>query len=274
MVAICGNRRLERLRESLIHAWYYKHTGSHLRKELSNVHANAPMPKILVVDDDGAMRAVVKEYLAGAYQIIDTAFPEDALVMAVEQEPDAILLDLSIPSISGFELCQTFSCLSFTQHIPIFIISGGDERNKAFCQNLGAYAYFTKPIDFSKLKASLSSVVATKQFQRRRDVRVQLRLLLTLKGKRRDGTSFEVSAATENVSKSGFLCSCPASLEETTTVEVALAGEREHRLGDTRLVRIVKADNLALRYGFQFTGLWKRPLIATTKLYRPGIERD
>src|SRR3984957_16773910 len=104
------------------------------------------MPRILIVDDDDAYRSVIKEHLSSFYQIIDTAFPEDALVMTVEQQPDVILLDLSMPGMSGFELCHAISSLSFTQQIPIFIMSGQGERNKAFCQNLGASRYFTKPI--------------------------------------------------------------------------------------------------------------------------------
>lgn len=86
------------------------------------------MPRILIVDDDDAYRSVIKEHLSRQYEIIDTPFPEDALVMAVEQEPDAVLMDLSMPGLSGFELCQTLSSLSFTQRIPIFIITGQDEK--------------------------------------------------------------------------------------------------------------------------------------------------
>src|ERR1700691_4406375 len=129
------------------------------------------MPRILIVDDDEAMRAVVKEHLSAIYEVIDTGFPENALVMAVEKEPDVILLDLYMPGLSGFELCQTLSSLSFTQKIPVFIISGSDERNKAFCQNLGASRYFTKPIDFAKLKADLAAVLSSDKLERRRDLR-------------------------------------------------------------------------------------------------------
>jgi CheY-like chemotaxis protein len=221
------------------------------------------MPRILIVDDDEAYRSVIKEHLLGIYEIIDTSFPENALVMAVEQEPDVILLDLSMPGLSGFELCQTLSSLSFTQRIPIFIISGQDERNKAFCQNLGASRYFTKPIDFAALKASLEWVFNTKRLERRRDLRVQLRIPLMLRGKSKGGTDFEARVATENVSKSGFLCASTSSLEEATTVEVFLFGDRDRRLGDARLVRVVKSDVLNHRYGFQFTGLWTKPLLAT-----------
>jgi len=58
-----------------------------------------------------------------------------------------------MPGLSGFELCQVLSSLAITDPIPIFIVSGEDERNKAFCENLGADKYFTKPIDFREVKS-------------------------------------------------------------------------------------------------------------------------
>jgi DNA-binding response OmpR family regulator len=224
------------------------------------------MPRILIVDDDDAYRSVIKEHLASQYEIIDTPFPEDALVMAVEQEPAAVLMDLSMPGLSGFELCQTLSSLSFTQRIPIFIITGQDERNKIFCQNLGAAGYFTKPVDFTRLKAELASAVGSTKIQRRRDLRVQVRLPLMLRGKKKDGSDFETRVTTENMSSSGFLCACSSSLDEITSVEVCLCGEREHRLGDARLVRIAVPDALHpdSRYGFQFTGFWSSSLVSAS----------
>jgi response regulator RpfG family c-di-GMP phosphodiesterase len=50
------------------------------------------MSRVLIVDDDDAYRSVMREHLSRDYQIIETAFPEKALVMAMEQEPDVILL--------------------------------------------------------------------------------------------------------------------------------------------------------------------------------------
>ena len=212
------------------------------------------MPRILVVDDDEAMRGIIKDHLSTIYEVIDTGIPETALSLAIEHRPTAILLDLSMPGLSGFELCRALSSLTFTQHIPIFIVSGENEKNTAFCQNLGAVAYFTKPIDFTKLKMHLAEVVRPERAERRADARVQLRVNLKLKGKDRQGAYFEVRAATENVSKGGFLCACAASLEDATTVEVSVCGERELYLGFARLVRVLKSDLAGSRYGFQFIG--------------------
>ena len=50
--------------------------------------------------------------LSEGYEVIDTQDPEQALGLALEHKPDAILLDLMMPKFSGFELCQSFRALS------------------------------------------------------------------------------------------------------------------------------------------------------------------
>lgn len=217
------------------------------------------MPRILVVDDDEAYRSVITEHLSCEYQIVSTGDSEKAVIMAVEEEPDIILLDLAMPDTSGFEVCQTLSSLGLTQHIPIFIMTGFDDRNKTFCQNLGASRYYTKPLNFAQLRADLTSALAAKRVERRRDVRVQVKLGLILRGRSRNGDPFEVHATTENVSKSGFLCLCQTLFTEGESVEVLVSDAR--LLGNARLVRTIPGTGLPYRYGFQFTGLWSKPLV-------------
>lgn len=222
------------------------------------------MPRILVVDDDEAMREVIKDNLSLTHDVVETGRSETALAMTLEHKPDAILLDLSMPGLSGFELCQILSSLRITQQIPIFIVSAEDERNAAYCQNLGAYRYFRKPIDFARLKTDLAWALSSKQGERRADPRIAIRVMLTLKGKNKDGTIFVANAATENMSKGGFLCTCTSLLEEGTTVEVTLRAEREHNLGRARVVRVVRSAGLDPRYGFQFIGTSKHEVLNRT----------
>ena len=117
------------------------------------------VPRILVVDDDAAVRAVINEHLSGNYEVIETGAPETVLSLTVAHRPDAILLDLSMPDLSGYELCRALGSLSFTRQIPIVVISGQAERNSAFCLSLGAVRYFRKPLDFTRLKAGLAQVL-------------------------------------------------------------------------------------------------------------------
>ena len=213
------------------------------------------MQRILVVDDDPSMREVIKDHLCASYEVIDTGAPEAALAMTLEHKPDAILLDLSMPGLSGFELCQVLSSLTVTEQIPIFIVTGEDERNKAFCENLGALKYFTKPIDFKQLKTDLSWVLSSKkQEDRREDPRIQLRVVLKLQGRDHDGNAYEVRAETENMSRGGFLCVCSKALETGAEVEAYLCGDAEYNLGRARLVRVAENTVGNPRYGFQLLG--------------------
>jgi PleD family two-component response regulator len=97
------------------------------------------MLKVLIVDDDEAMRKLIKARLSANYEVIETGEAAQALEMAPADKPDAILMDLMMPEFSGFELCQSFRDLSYTSRIPIFVVSGeSDTRCKAHCERLGA----------------------------------------------------------------------------------------------------------------------------------------
>lgn len=210
------------------------------------------MPRILVIDDEEAMRELYRESLKDSYEVAETGDPESALMMALDFKPDAVLLDLSMPRLSGFELCQALSTLSFTQHIPVFIVSSEDSRNKAFCESLGAAGYFRKPVDFEALKKRLDVELSSKRPERRAEMRFQVKLTLKLVGKRADGSEYEVEATTDNMSAGGFLCSCSSPLEVGSTVDVFLVRNGEHALGAARVVRDQPGDSKQLRYGFAF----------------------
>ncbi|MBZ5702909.1 MAG: response regulator [Acidobacteriia bacterium] len=218
------------------------------------------MGKILVVDDDEALRRLVRLNLKDTYEIIDTGVPEEALALAMEHKPDAILLDLRMPHYSGFELCQMLTSFSRTQLIPILIVSGeAGAQTKEFCRDLGAAGYFEKPVDFEALKACLARTVATKRVERRSEVRVRLRVPLRLSGTDAQGKAFEAVTNTENVGLNSFLCGCPAVLQKDSLVSVYLASGSEEYVGKARVVRSEAEDTPLPRYGMRFVekvGRW------------------
>src|ERR1700682_2763522 len=133
------------------------------------------MPSILIVDDDEALRRLMRLELSDSYTIIDSGDPEQGLALALENKPDAILLDLRMPKYSGYELLQTFTSFSRTQVIPVIIVSGeAGTQTKDQCKQLGASGYFQKPIDFDALRAYLIQVVTTRKHTPRSEVRVRL----------------------------------------------------------------------------------------------------
>lgn len=217
------------------------------------------MRRLLIVDDDEAIRRLFRLNLAADYEIIDTADPEQALALAMEHKPDAILLDMHMPKFSGFDLCRTFNSFSQTQLVPIFVVSGAmREEEKESCAALGASGFFEKPIDFDALKARLATVKRHTMVPRS-EVRVQIRVPVELHGKGIDGKEFKELTVTDNVSLSGFLCSCKSVLQRESLVEVYLTNTGHRPVGTARCVRTDLREGEPPQYAFRFvekTGTW------------------
>jgi DNA-binding response OmpR family regulator len=212
------------------------------------------MTKLLVVDDDDAMRKVIRLNLADTYEVIDTGEPEHALALALEHKPDAILLDLRMPKYSGFELCQTFTSLSSTQMIPVLVISGeAGATTKQFCRDLGAVAYFEKPVNFDALRVQLADFLKSRRKERRSEVRVRLRVPLKITGTDDNGQAFQIHTTTENVSRSAFLCACAVAMSQGSTVEVYLVGARDEHVGKAQMIRSEWQETAYPRYAFRVT---------------------
>jgi DNA-binding response OmpR family regulator len=212
------------------------------------------MEKILIVDDDDALRRMMKMRLSDTYEVIDTCNPVQALELALGHRPRAILLDLMMPDCSGFELCQSFHNLSYTARIPIFVVTGESAaKYRDYMTGLGATGYFEKPIDFPKLKTRLAAELQERPAERRAHVRVRMRLTLKLKGSDASQRSFEQLTTTENVSAGGFLCTLPLALSPSSSFEVFLSGSGHDRfVGRVRTVRSEAPNTPMQRYAFQF----------------------
>ena len=211
------------------------------------------MGKVLVVDDDEALRRLMRLELDEAYEVIDSGEPEHGLALALEHKPDAIVLDLRMPKYSGYELLQTFTSFSHTQKIPVIIVSGeSGGQTKEHCKQLGAAGYFEKPIDFDGLRECLKKVAANHRHVPRNEVRVRLSIALKLKGSDGSGKKFEEVATTENVSLSGFLCRCTAEFPSESILDVSLSGATDDYVGKVRIVHSICSGKSIWHYGCNF----------------------
>jgi CheY-like chemotaxis protein len=214
------------------------------------------MTRVLIIDDDDAVRRMLRFRLKDIYEIMDTASPEEGLMLALQHKPDAILVDLMMPGHTGFEVCQTLAGLSFTQLIPVFVISGAPKAiYKDFCDALGAQGYFEKPIDFDLLQTRLAAVVSKERENRRREARVRLRVGLKLRGRDTKGNPFEILTFTQDVSRRGFACGLNVLLGRTSVVEVFLWIPTAHRFtGEARLAWLKFPEKPEQMCGFEFLG--------------------
>lgn len=212
------------------------------------------MAKLLIVEDEKAMRDLLRQRLEDNYEIIETGDASEALALTLQHKPDCVLLDLMIPKFTGFELCQTLSSFSFTRLIPIIVITSYPAAEyKDYCLSLGAKEYFEKPVDFALLRARLVEVVGKTQLERRTEVRARLKVILKLKGTDTKGGAFESLTMTEDISASGFVCGCANVLERDSIVEVFLtSGGIDRQAGRARVIRVGWPNTPGQLYGFRF----------------------
>lgn len=189
-----------------------------------------PHAPVLIVDDDKTMRRLICLNLEDHCEVLDTGVPDDALALALQDRPDATLLDLRMPRYSGFELCPACTSLSSTQMIPVIVVSGeAGAQTKQICRELGAVAYFEKPVDLKVF--GRNSNICSPPAGRKGDqsLRVKLRVPLRIEGTDNAGDIFNALTTTANVSRTPFLSSCAVALEDGTMLDIFLArGKNEH----------------------------------------------
>jgi len=100
---------------------------------------------LLVVDDDGAIRALLRQTLSEVgYQVLEAADGAVAIAEARRSRPDLLILDVRMPGLSGFDVIQVLKSDPNTVQIPILILSVEAQQRSL---ELGAAAQLTKPVD-------------------------------------------------------------------------------------------------------------------------------
>jgi diguanylate cyclase (GGDEF)-like protein len=123
--------------------------------------------KVLIIDDDPASVALARQWLKkDGHVIVTAADGEEGLSRAAGEEPDLILLDVHMPGMNGFQVCERLKADSRLRNIPVIFLSAADEtREKVKGLDLGAVDYVTKPFDRFELPARVRAALRTKRLQ-------------------------------------------------------------------------------------------------------------
>lgn len=115
-------------------------------------------PTILVVDDEPAIHRFLKPVLtAEGYRVVQALTASDALKLAVDARPDAVVLDLGLPDLDGKEVIRR---LRKDSAVPIVVLSARDrETEKVQALDLGADDYVEKPFGVGELMARLRAAL-------------------------------------------------------------------------------------------------------------------
>lgn len=124
--------------------------------------------KILIVDDVVHNIAVLRDILHSDYQIFMATNGRDALSRAHSEKPDIILLDIVMPEMDGFKICEYLKEDEQTSDIPVIFITGNNEiENETRGLSLGAVDFISKPINALVVQARIKTHL---EMKRQKDV--------------------------------------------------------------------------------------------------------
>jgi DNA-binding response OmpR family regulator len=113
---------------------------------------------ILVVDDTASLRRMMQSYLTQeGFHVVTAADGQEALMVARQEQPDLILLDLMMPNMGGYEFIRAYNK---DGHAPIIVLTAKlEESDKVLGLELGADDYVTKPFSPRELTARVRAVL-------------------------------------------------------------------------------------------------------------------
>ncbi len=117
--------------------------------------------KVLVVEDTEDNRFMMRRLLElTGYRVVEACNGEEAVVVARDETPALILMDLSLPVIDGLAATRLIRQLTGFEETPIVAVSAHDTADfKAEALEAGCNSYITKPIDYSELESLMAKLL-------------------------------------------------------------------------------------------------------------------
>jgi len=124
--------------------------------------ATSPIPKVLVIDDDAALRKLIHRYLTeNGMSVQHTDDGSEGLLMARESKPDLVIVDGVMPGMDGVTFCRILKKEPFAAGIAVILMTGQLTEDKDMVHGLetGADDYLLKPFGLSVLLARVRAVL-------------------------------------------------------------------------------------------------------------------
>jgi len=121
------------------------------------------LPVVLVADDDGVTRAMVSSWLTGSgYNVVTACDGDEALTLATHQQPDLLLVDVTMPGRDGYDVCRAIQAASATPPPVIFLTAHTTMTAQVAGLDAGAVDYIVKPFAQAELVARVRAALRSK----------------------------------------------------------------------------------------------------------------
>lgn len=119
------------------------------------------MARVLIVDDSPTetykLSAMLEKH---GFEVLKADNGADGVALAKQEKPDAVLMDIVMPGLNGFQATRQLTKNPGTAHIPVVIVTTKDqETDKVWGKRQGAKGYLTKPIEEATLIKTLQDVM-------------------------------------------------------------------------------------------------------------------
>ena len=120
------------------------------------------MARILIVDDSPTEMFKLTGMLEKhGHVVLKAENGADGVALARQEKPDAVLMDIVMPGLNGFQATRQLSKDPETSHIPVIMVATKDqETDMVWAKRQGAKDYITKPVDEDNLRLTLKKVLA------------------------------------------------------------------------------------------------------------------
>lgn len=138
--------------------------SSEIPDNIPSAEGEEDKPRLLVIDDNADMRAMVRQILASEYEIYEAANGKEGLAKAARMVPDLIVSDVMMPVMDGLELTRRLKEELSTSHIPVLLLTAcsmDEQRVQGY--DSGADGYISKPFSGEVLTSRVRSLLANRR---------------------------------------------------------------------------------------------------------------
>ncbi|MCC5877627.1 MAG: response regulator [Candidatus Sumerlaeia bacterium] len=145
-------------------------------------------PRVMVVDDDDNTVELIRVSLEGVCEVVSAGDGMSAIEKLVKYQPDILILDIMLPKMNGFQLCQSLRSNRAFSKIPILVCSAKSaDRDISMAKRLGANEFLAKPFSPSVLLGKISDLQSVPGF-RLRPKTYTIEQIEDLEGRKREKT--------------------------------------------------------------------------------------
>jgi CheY-like chemotaxis protein len=125
---------------------------------------DSPLPKVLIIDDDEAVRSLIEMILAKiGYQVFTAQNGKEGVALASEVIPDLVLMDITMPDMDGYEATKQMKVNPSLREVPVIFLTGkapAEDSGRAFA--VGGLTYVCKPFTAQQIRDLVSLAIQSR----------------------------------------------------------------------------------------------------------------